>query len=71
MEVKHDSRKPKKVWFYSKTNGLLMGIGEAAPDPLEGTAWLIPANATTIEPPAQKKGWVSTFDGMKWTAKKA
>ena len=48
-----------------------MGIGEAATDPLEGTAWLIPANATTIEPPAQKKGWVSTFDGTKWTAKKA
>ena len=70
MVTKHDSRTPKKVWFYSTTNGALISEGEAAPDPLEGNEGLIPSNATTVEPPVQKKGWVSVFDGEKWTATK-
>jgi hypothetical protein len=71
MISQHDNRKPKRIWFYSTTNGTLIQEGEAQPDPLEATNWLIPSNATTVEPPVQKKGWVSTFDGEKWTAKKA
>jgi len=71
MVTQHDSRKPKRVWFYSMKDGSLIQEGEAVPNPLEATEWLIPANATTVEPPAQKKGWVSTFDGTKWTARKA
>lgn len=67
----HDSRKPKKCWFYSSIDGAFISEGEATPDPIDGTNWLFPSNATEVEPPVQKKGWVSTFDGAKWTASKA
>lgn len=71
MVTKHDSRQPKKVYYYSAKDGSYIGEGEATPDPIDGTNWLVPSNATEVEPPVQKKGWVSTFDGAKWTANKA
>jgi hypothetical protein len=71
MVTKHDSRTPKKVWYYSTKDGSYISEGEASPDPIDGKSWLVPSNATTIEPPSQKKGWKSSFDGDKWITAKS
>ena len=54
------------IYHYDQTTREYLGQGEAAPDPMEPGRWLIPAWATTIEPPEPKSGMVRTFDGSAW-----
>mgnify|MGYP001037737169 FL=1 len=55
-----------KIYHYDPKTGDLLGEGKADPDPLEKGNWLIPAHATSIEPPAAAKDKVTRFDGDKW-----
>ena len=54
-----------KVYNYSD-NGEFIGIGEADESPLEEGVFLIPANATTIEPPALIESKKLVFTSGKW-----
>jgi hypothetical protein len=56
-----------KVYSYLPGTGVYIGEDSAHPDPLEKGEYLIPAFATTIEPPKPKEGFVTVFDGDKWT----
>lgn len=55
-----------KIYHYDPRTGDLLGEGKADPDPLDKGNWLIPAHATSIEPPAAAKDKVTRFDGSKW-----
>ena len=54
------------IYHYDQTTREYIGQGEATPDPMEPGRWLIPAWATTIEPPEQRAGMVRVFDGSAW-----
>lgn len=43
-----------------------IGVGKADPDPLDAERWLIPANATTTEPPALPEGHTARWVGQTW-----
>ena len=53
-----------KIYLFDQ-QGILIGAGMADPSPLESDAWLIPANATDKEPPAEQ-GKVAVFNGTEW-----
>ena len=55
-----------KIYHFDPRTGELLGQGEADPDPLDKGNWLIPAHATSIEPPAAAKDKATRFDGAKW-----
>lgn len=63
-----------KIYNYQSGTGEFLSEGVADPDPLEGVneetgepnAWLMPALATTIKPPAYKPGNVVVFREGKW-----
>lgn len=55
-----------KIYHYDPKTGELLGQGFADADPLDKGNWLIPAHATSIEPPKPAKGKVTRFDGDKW-----
>ena len=67
-----------RIWHYD-ANGRLVGEGEARPDPMELTLarrsnpkaqpvhFLIPANATTVEPPKATDGHEVIFANGIWT----
>lgn len=46
--------------------GEFMGEVECQPNPLEWGEFLVPAQATTVEPPKQKAGKVRVWNGQKW-----
>lgn len=57
------------VIYHYDRSGVLLGAGEAKPSPAEGLlpdgtpkAWLIPARATTIQPPRPGSGEVAVFN---------
>ena len=54
------------IYHYSRVTGELLGKGKADPDPLDKGNWLVPANATKVEPPNPVSGLVTRFDGGKW-----
>lgn len=57
-----------KVYNYNPNNKAYTFGEEADPDPLIPGRWLIPAHATTIEPPEVKEGEVACFneDRQEW-----
>ena len=55
-----------KIWHYHPASGQLMGEGLADPDPLTPGAWLIPAHATTQQPPALAVGQMAVWDAVGW-----
>jgi len=55
------------IYHYNPQSGELMGSGLADPDPLAAGNWLIPANATTITPPAAEEGKARVFSEGAWT----
>jgi hypothetical protein len=50
-----------KVYNYNPNNKVYTFVDEADPDPLVPGRWLVPANATTIEPPELKINEVARF----------
>lgn len=52
-----------KIYHFDPNTNELLGEGEATQSPLEKGVFLIPANATALEPPKSKKGKVVAFDG--------
>lgn len=52
--------------FHFDEAGTLLGAGRADADPLQPGAWLIPAQATTVEPPPPLAGHRAVFDGFAW-----
>lgn len=51
-----------KVYNYNPNNKVYIFEEEADPDPLVPGRWLIPANATIIEPPEVKENEIACFD---------
>lgn len=55
-----------QIHHYSKDTGEYIGSSEARPDPKREGRYLIPANATTVEPPAVGANEAVVFDGSTW-----
>lgn len=52
------------IWHYHPDTFVLLGAGQADPSPLDPPGvWLIPADATDIEPPVVPDGQQAVFDG--------
>lgn len=47
--------------------GELIGVVDCQPNPLEFGEWIVPAWATTVEPPKFKAGNVRVWNGEKWS----
>lgn len=58
-----------KIHHYHETTGEWLCEGMADPDPLEAGNWLIPAHATTVEPPAEVEGSTRHFIAGGWEYK--
>lgn len=58
-----------KIYHYHQTSGELMGEGVADADPMDAGGWLIPAHATTVEPPAHVEGSTRHFLAGGWEYK--
>lgn len=54
------------VYNYSAITAEYTGSSSADEDPLDKGNWLIPAFATTIEPPIQKEGFARYFVNGAW-----
>ena len=55
-----------KIYNFSAENGVLIGESIADEDPMHKGNFLIPAMATTIEPPITKENELVSFDGKNW-----
>lgn len=55
-----------KIFHYHPETGILLGEGKADPSPLETDVWLIPAHATTDEPPELSDGEQVVRVGDAW-----
>ena len=51
-----------KIYNYNKDTKEFVRETDARQDPLDSSNYLIPANATTIEPPVIEDGFVNVFD---------
>jgi len=60
-----DNRKNKAVYTWSLKTLEYNGQEEAIPDPNDVNNWLVQGNATTQEPPAERKGYVRKWDSDK------
>lgn len=58
-----------KIFNYDANNGLLLGESMADQSPLEDGVFLVPANATEIEPLANQEGKTIHFEGGQWVYK--
>lgn len=47
--------------------GEYLGSGFADPDPREEGSWIIPAYATTVEPPTIPDGKIAVWSGSSWS----
>ena len=55
-----------RIYHYNKRTAAYVGSTEAAPNPLEPGQFLIPANATPVEPPEAVEGKVARWNGQAW-----
>jgi hypothetical protein len=55
-----------KIFHYHSDNGLFLGEGKADPSPLETDVWLIPAHATSEEPPEPGDGEQVVWIDSAW-----
>lgn len=56
-----------KVYNYDRWNGVYTGSENATESPLEPGVWLLPADATFIEPPSDIKNYqVPVWNGTQW-----
>jgi hypothetical protein len=56
-----------KIYHFHPDTKQLLGAHVADPSPLEPGKWLIPANATSEEPPAALDGKTRQFVGGSWS----
>ncbi|MFN3881492.1 MAG: hypothetical protein ACK4L8_08705 [Nitrincola lacisaponensis] len=56
----------KKIWNYCSITGEKLGFGIADESPLEPGEYLVPANATLIEPPETDQNQAAVFNGNEW-----
>jgi len=54
------------IFHYDRDTGEFLGMGVADPDPMDEDNWLIPANATLLEPPVAMKGNARVFRNGAW-----
>ena len=54
------------IWHYHPTTGRLLGAGVADPNPVEEGAWLVPAFAATVAPPAATEGHEIAWEAGAW-----
>lgn len=55
-----------RIYNYHPQNGEYLGTTEAKESPREEGVYLIPAHATTIEPPATQEHECAVFNGSEW-----
>lgn len=55
------------IFHYHPDTGEFLGQGLADQDPRDGDNWLIPAHATTTEPPTALAGKARVWGGSSWT----
>ncbi len=55
-----------KIYNYNADSGQFVGESIADADPLSHGEWLVPAHATTIEPPQTTDKQFAAFDGASW-----
>ena len=55
------------IHHYHPISLVYLGSDFADPDPLDENNWLIPAHATTLEPPEEKAGFTRNFFEGAWT----
>jgi hypothetical protein len=55
-----------KIHHYDQNTGEYLGEGVADADPLEPGRWLIPANATNVQPPEHVEGSTRHFLAGGW-----
>ncbi len=60
-----------QVYSYNPVTGEYIGEDKAFPNQLEKGLFLIPANATDVEPPKAQNGKLRKWDGEKWTFENA
>lgn len=58
-----------EIHHYHPITGEYIGTGEALPDPLEDSCFLIPAYATDVTPPKSGQNEIAVFDGESWSVK--
>lgn len=58
-----------QIYNYDAETGQYIGVSSADADPLQPGNWLIPANATTIEPLAPSDGKTVNFENGVWVYK--
>lgn len=53
-------------YHYDPITGILLGAGQADPDPMSEGAWLYPANSTPVTPPAAGPQQAIIFSAGSW-----
>lgn len=56
----------KRIFYFSDSTRAHIGEGAADRDPLDPERYLIPGNATEIEPPVAPPGKVAVFGTDHW-----
>lgn len=59
-----------KIWHYHPTTGVLLGEGLAEPCQVDHGAWLIPAYATAMAPPATEADEEAVWQSGAWSVRK-
>jgi hypothetical protein len=65
MRTIADNRKPIKAYQWNLLTMDYSGEISCIPDKLDASRWQVPGNATTQEPPAERKGYVRKWDSDK------
>lgn len=55
-----------QIYHYHPVTGEYVGPGMADESPLEKGVWLVPANATALEPPIAREGHLVKFEAGSW-----
>jgi len=55
-----------EIYHYHSVTKEYLGSGLADPSPLEPGVWLIPANATGVQPPTAMDGKIRVWNGSAW-----